>query len=61
MKSVPAGYSGKQLPAELGLESGTREAFVSAAEYHPVLLEDVQMQSNLLHRRSLILECWPIT
>jgi hypothetical protein len=43
MKSVPAGYSGKQLPAELGLESGTREAFVSAAEYHPVLLEDVWM------------------
>ena len=43
MKSVPAGYSGKQLPAELGVKSGTREAFVSAAEYHPVLLEDVWM------------------
>lgn len=39
----PAGYSGKQLSAELGLKPGTREAFVSATEYDPVLLEDVWM------------------
>ena len=53
MKSVPAGYSGKQLSVELGVKSGTRAAVISAPEYHPVLsvapeITDVRVLANHL-------------